>query len=244
MGGEANGIGVLEFGDHAVRRHFAMGVAGARNFELGAHHQRVCELPLDAHALGGNRTAVSRHKIHQAKADRLHTRVGGDVKGAVHGCGRLGQHMHRQMAGSRSDQGRLHAVHIGYALDFGHHDVRQNATGPARDVAHVGFKTGVVHRVDPHRNARIGASGFCGQCQFGHQRCMLGFATDWRAVFAIQGDIKNASAELLHHFCLQLQAFAHPRLHSAVVVTHRQLHAGGLCSQQNVARMAHLDFSA
>jgi hypothetical protein len=45
--------------------------------------------------------AVGRHKIHQAKADRLHTRVGGDVKGAVHGSGRLDQHMHRQMAGAQ-----------------------------------------------------------------------------------------------------------------------------------------------
>ena len=36
LGCRANGVGVLEFGDHAVRGHFAMGVAGARNLELGS----------------------------------------------------------------------------------------------------------------------------------------------------------------------------------------------------------------
>ena len=75
--------------------------------------------------------------------------------------------------------------------------------------------------------------------QFGDQCSVFGFATDWRAIFAVQGDIKNAGAEFLRHLGLQLQAFAHPRFDTAVMVTNRQRHATGLRTQQNVARMTH-----
>jgi hypothetical protein len=68
---------------------------------------------------------------------------------------------------------------------------------------------------------------------------VFGFATDWGAIFAVQGDIEDAGTELLRHLGLQLQAFAHPRFDTAVVVTNRQQNATGLRTQQNVARMAH-----
>jgi hypothetical protein len=102
----------------------------------------------------------------------------------------------------------------------------------------------VINGVDAHGNAGVGSGCGGGQGQFGDQCSVFGFATDRCAIFAIQGDIKNAGAELLRHLGLQLQAFAHPRFDTAVMVTNRQLDASGLCSQQNVARMAHLDFSA
>jgi hypothetical protein len=43
-----------------------------------------------------------------------------------------------------------------------------------------------------------------------------------RAVLAIQGDVKNATAKLLAELGLERKAFDHARRHPAVVVTHRQ----------------------
>jgi hypothetical protein len=57
---------------------------------------------------------------------------------------------------------------------------------------------------------------------------VLNFAAYWGAIFTVQGDIKDAGAKLLRHFCLQLQAFAHPHFDTTVVITHRQKHACGL----------------
>jgi len=182
---------------------------------------------------------MGRNKVHQAKADRLNTGVGCDVKGAVHGSRRFNQDVQRQICGTGADQRSLGAVDIGHRLDLGHHDVRQNPTGTACNDGHVGVKTGVINSMNAHSDAGIGCCSRRAQCQFGDQCCMFGFATDRRTVFAIQGDVKDASAELLGHFRLQLQAFAHPRFHSAVVVTHRQLNATGLRPQQNFARMGH-----
>jgi len=68
---------------------------------------------------------------------------------------------------------------------------------------------------------------------------VLNFTTYWGAIFTVQGHIKHAGTKLLRHFRLQLQAFAHPHFDTTVVITHRQKHACGLRSQQNVARMLH-----
>jgi hypothetical protein len=57
---------------------------------------------------------------------------------------------------------------------------------------------------------------------------MFGFATNRGAIFAIEGDVKNARPELLRHLGLQLQAFAHPHFHATVVVAHRQVHSARL----------------
>jgi hypothetical protein len=57
---------------------------------------------------------------------------------------------------------------------------------------------------------------------------MLGFATDRGAIFAIQGDVKDARPELLRHLGLQLQAFAHPHFYATVVVAHWQMHSARL----------------
>ena len=43
---------VIELGDHAMRRHFAISMASRGNFQLGTHHQRVRELAGTAHAIG------------------------------------------------------------------------------------------------------------------------------------------------------------------------------------------------
>jgi hypothetical protein len=50
---------------------------------------------------------------------------------------------------------------------------------------------------------------------------MLCLAAHGGTVFTIQGHIKDAGAKLLRHLSLQLQAFAHPRFDTAVMVTDR-----------------------
>ena len=61
-----------------------MGMAGAGNFQLGAQHQGMAELPRHTHGRSRDGTAMGGHKVHQAKADALHARVGGNVKRAAH----------------------------------------------------------------------------------------------------------------------------------------------------------------
>jgi len=156
--------------------------------------------------------------------------VGGNFKCTVHSRRRFNQHMQWHIGCMRLGQSGLSAVHVGDGLDLGHHDVGQNPTGRAGNLSHVGFKTRVVHRV--HTNGNAGTGRFVFRCEghFSDHHGMIGFATDRGAVFTVQGDIKNASAKLLRHVGLQLQAFEHPRVNAAVVVTHRKLNACGLCT--------------
>jgi len=154
----------------------------------------------------------------------------------VHGSRRLDQHMKRQIVGTRLDQSLLGQLHIGHRLDLGHHDVRQAVRRLACNGGHVGLETGVIDRVHTHAHTGIGCST---QRQLGDQRGMLCLATHRGTVFAIEGHIKDAGSKLLRHFSLQLQAFAHPRVDTAVMVANRQLDASGLRTQQDVARMAH-----
>ena len=95
LSGSLHGGGVAEFSDHAVGRHFAVGVAGAGNFQLGAQHQRVTELSARSHGLGANGAVVAGDKVHQTKADRLQPGVRGDVKRMVNRPRRLEQDMNR-----------------------------------------------------------------------------------------------------------------------------------------------------
>ncbi|GLS13716.1 hypothetical protein GCM10007935_11460 [Hydrogenophaga electricum] len=66
---------------------------------------------------------------------------------------------------------------------------------------------------------------------------MFGLTPYRRPVFAIQRDIEDASAELGTQLGLQLQAFLHPRLDTAVVVADRQCKRTGLGPSKNVARV-------
>ncbi len=91
--------------------------------------------------------------------------------------------------------------------------------------------------MNTHRHA--GACASLGH-QRRHQRCMVGLAAYRRAVLAVQRHIKHAGAELLAHLGLQLQAFAHPCLDTAVVVTDRQKTCCGLGAKEDVARVGHL----
>jgi hypothetical protein len=77
----------------------------------------------------------------------------------------------------------------------------------------------VIDRVEPHAYA---AAGIRTIQQLGHQRCVLGLGTHGSAVFAIERDVKNARTEFVIQLTLQRQAFAHPRLDTTVVVTHRE----------------------
>jgi hypothetical protein len=61
--------------------------------------------------------------------------------------------------------------------------------------------------------------------QLGALAGMFGFTAHGRAIFAIERGIKHAGAKLLGHLRLQLQAFAHAHLDTAVVVAHGQLNA-------------------
>ncbi|GAB3470340.1 hypothetical protein GCM10011496_03330 [Polaromonas eurypsychrophila] len=71
---------------------------------------------------------------------------------------------------------------------------------------------------------------------------MLGFAADRRAILAVQRHVEHAGAEFFDHFSLQLQAFAHPCLDAAVVVTDRQKTCCSLGAKEDVAGMCHIGF--
>jgi hypothetical protein len=83
------------------------------------------ELPFNAHAIGGNSAPMGRDEIHQTKTDRLHARMGSNVKSAVHRTGRLDQNMQRQIGRTRLQQCCLGVFDIGHGFHLGHHDVRQ-----------------------------------------------------------------------------------------------------------------------
>ena len=85
-----------------------------------------------------------------------------------------------------------------------------------------------------HRHARLVGRQCC-QCH--HHGGVVGLAAYGGAIFAVERHVEDAGAEFFDHFSLQLQAFAHARLNTAVVVTHRQHYAAGLCTQQGFARM-------
>jgi hypothetical protein len=94
----------------------------------------------------------------------------------------------------------------------------------------------MVYGVDTHSHTGIRCSA---KRQLGDQGSVFGFTAHGGAIFAVEGHIKNADSELLGHLSLQLQAFAHPRFDTAVMVTNRQQNACGLRTQQDVARMVH-----
>src|SRR6185369_8116983 len=59
------------------------------------------------------------------------------------------------------------------------------------------------------------------------------------SVLAIERDVEDAGAELLVHLPLQLQAPAHPRLDTAVVVANRQQTGLRLCAKEHFSRVLH-----
>ena len=215
-----------------------MGVTSRRNLQLGAHHQRVGELAGRAH--GGRRDGamVAGDKVHEAKADGLHTRVRSNVKGVVHGPGRLQQHMDGQLGGRapQAQKRRMDLLHIGQRFHLGDHQVAQAVRRLPGNGGQVARKSRVIHRVyaGGHAGLGLGREG-----QRGNQRRVLGLAAHGGAVFTVERDVKHASAELLAHFGLQLQAFAHAHFHAAVVVAHREHAGGGLRPQQHITRVGH-----
>jgi hypothetical protein len=68
---------------------------------------------------------------------------------------------------------------------------------------------------------------------------MISLGADGRTILAIQGDIKDASAQVLNHLTLQEQALFHAREHTTVMITHRQPHTCGLGVQQHVGGTIH-----
>ena len=78
------GLYIFEFGDHAMRRCFAMRMTGTCNGQFGPHHQRMTELPSHTHGRGRNGAAVRRHKIHQTKTQGLNAGVRSNVKSMVY----------------------------------------------------------------------------------------------------------------------------------------------------------------
>ena len=99
----------------------------------------------------------------------------------------------------------------------------------------VRLKSRMIDRVDAHSNAGIGGRS---QQELCDQRGMFCLTAHGRAVFTIEGYIKDTGAELLRHIGLQLQALAHARLHPTVVITDRQRHGPGLGPHQYIAWMA------
>ena len=212
---------VTEFGDDAMRRHFAIGVASRGDFKLGTQHQRMTELTAAAHGISRNCAIVARDKIHQTKADGLNPRMCRQFKGVVHRPRRLDQHMQWQRERGTTDrrQGFFHLQQISRRLHFRNHQMTQAMTGLTDDAGDVGLKSGVVQRMHANRHAGLGSSS---QQQGHHQGGVISLTAHRRAVFAVQRHVKNASAKLLTHLGLQLQAFTHARLDAAVVIAHRQ----------------------
>jgi len=72
---------------------------------------------------------------------------------------------------------------------------------------------------------------------------VLGLGTHGSAVFAIERDVKNARTEFVIQLTLQREAFAHPRLDTAVMVANRQETGLRLGAKKYVARMCHENYS-
>jgi hypothetical protein len=92
----------------------------------------------------------------------------------------------------------------------------------------------MVDRVHAHADAHAGPGG---QRQLGDERGMFGLAAHGSAVFAVEGDVEHAGAELLGHLGLEREALLHARLDAAVVVAHGQRHGAGLRAEQHFTRM-------
>ena len=179
---------------------------------------------------------MGRDEVHQPEAEGLHARMRRDVEGAMHGGRRLDQALQGQVLRPGGIQGAGGTLHVLHPLHLGQHDVHQAMAGLAGDRGDVAFEGRMVHRMHPHRDARIGPGT---QCQRDDERRMFRFAPHRRAVFAIERDVEHAGAELLRHLLLQLQALAHARLDAAVVVAHRQ-HAGArLGAEEDGAGVGH-----
>jgi hypothetical protein len=93
----------------------------ASNLKLGTHHQRVGELALARHAVSGNRTTMGRHKVHQTKAERLHTRVRGNLKRAMHRRRRFDERMHCQTWRTGLVNGAHRVFNVRHGFYFGQH---------------------------------------------------------------------------------------------------------------------------
>ncbi len=233
--GGAHRVDVVELGDHAMRRHLAVRVRGRGDVELGAHHQRMRELPGSAHALGreSRRRAPRRNPSGRSSATgradgrrcRRHgARPAGDSISTCSGTASA------PAASSASTASRTSSA------DSTLGTIKWLSRWPARPAmvttspAKAGWSTGCTRT--PTRMPGRGS-----QRQFGDQRGMLGLAAHRGAVFAVERDVEHAGAELLGHLGLQRQALAHARFDAAVVVAHRQHDGTGLRAEQHVAWM-------
>ncbi len=144
---------VGELGHYAMRRHFAMGMAGCwQSPAWRAPPEGGLNCPCDAHGRGRNGTAVGGDKVHQTKADALHARVGCDLKSRVtppagdsistcKGKARAGRPV-KASSGAPNAVDRFH---------LGHHDVAQACRPLADDGSTSSHKGGMVQR---HAHAR------------------------------------------------------------------------------------------
>ena len=114
---------------------------------------------------------MGRDEVHQAEGNALHARVCRDVEGAVHGGGRLDEHMQRQFAAAQSAQMPLGQQHVVHAFHLGQHEVAQAVAGLADDDVQVLREAGVVHGM--HARSHAGAGRGITR-QRGHQARMGG----------------------------------------------------------------------
>ena len=196
-------------------------MAGGGDLQLGAHHQRVAELPGRAHGRLRDGATVGTDEVHQPEAEALHPGQGGQCVHIAQGAVGFDQGMHRQ-------PGAL-AVHAGGVLDLGdgllqvgqmawlgHHQIGQPVTRTADQGVDVAGKGRVVDRMHP-RTHPVEAV-VVGQGQVGAQLGVFGFGANRRAVFAIERDVEHRA-----HLSLQRQRLAHALLGAAVVVAHGQV---------------------
>ena len=117
---------------------------------------------------------------------------------------------------------------VGQVARLGHHQVGQPVAGAPDQGFDIGSKSRVVDwmdsRADPAETV-LGREG-----QFGAELGVFGLSTYRRAVLAVERDVEHW-AEL----GLQRQAFSHPVLDAAVVVTHREVGREIVFLEQGVA---------
>ena len=162
---------------------------------------------------------MGRHKIHETKTQALHARDGKRFqKRAARQRGiRSVTCRGTWAADARCARSAISTSSTDSTL--GTMMMAQPVSCLAHNGGDIVGKSRVIHRMDTSSYPSLWSRSGCQAC---HQRRMLGLQPDGRAIFTIEGDIKDAGTEFLRHLGLQLQAFAHARFDAAVVVADRQ----------------------
>ena len=124
-----HGGGIRKLGDHAVRRHLAVGMTGRSDLQLGTHHQRVRKLPFRVMPCAGMAPPWADTKS-MSPNSTLHARVRAISNARCTRCRRLDQYVVGNWAAEARSSGALYLQHIVYRLHLG--TMRWHSLWPAR----------------------------------------------------------------------------------------------------------------